>query len=113
MGIFKKYSLFKSWVDASEPKDTVVVLFSLHTAPRELRQLDSELLTTLREMDTSRELSRILSTIQAEERHLQRLSSEIHTDTSKELNISSPSRECTQANTSTVDPRHNLLLEIL
>merc|ERR1711990_542806 len=49
---------------------------------------------------------------QAEERHLQRLPSEIHTDTSKELSISSPSKECTPANTSTVDPRLNLPSEI-
>merc|ERR1711990_245726 len=49
---------------------------------------------------------------QAEERHLQRLPSEIHTDTSKELSISSPSKECTPDNTSTVDPRLNLPSEI-
>lgn len=46
--------------------------------------------------------------IQAEERHLQRLSSEIRTDTSRELNISSQSKECTQANTSTAVPRVGL-----
>jgi large subunit ribosomal protein L8e len=38
-----------------------------------------------------------------EEPHLQRLSSEIHTDTSKELSISSLSKECTQVSSSTVD----------
>lgn len=44
-----------------------------------------------------------------EEPHLQKLCSEIHTDTSKELSISSPSKECTQASLFTPDPRVSFL----
>jgi len=91
----------------------VVVLFSPRILARELRQLDSELSTTLRETVTSRVSSRILFMIQAEEPHLQRFASEIRTDTSRDKSISSQSKECTQANTSTAVPRLNSPLEIL
>jgi large subunit ribosomal protein L8e len=47
-------------------------------------------------------LLEISFTTQVEEPHLQRLSSEIHTDTSKELSISLPSRECTPDSSSTL-----------
>jgi len=49
---------------------------------------------------------------QVEEHHLLRLPSEIHTDTSKELSISSLSRECTQASSSMLVPKHPSPLEI-
>jgi len=49
---------------------------------------------------------------QVEVHHLQRLPSEIHTDTSKELSISSLSKECTQASSSMPAPKHPSPLEI-
>ena len=60
------------------------------------------------DLDTSRVLSRIFFMIQAEERHLPGLHSEIHTDTSKDKSISSLLKECTQVNTSTAVPRVGL-----
>ena len=60
------------------------------------------------DIDTSRVSLRILFMIQAEERHLQRFASEIRTDTSRDKSISSQSKECTQANTSTAVPRVGL-----
>merc|ERR1711998_70474 len=50
--------------------------------------------------------------IQVEEPHLQRLPSEIHTDTSKELSTSSPWKECTAASLSMPVLRHPSPLEI-
>ena len=91
----------------------VVLSFSPRILNIELRQLNSEPSTTLREMDTSRVLSRIFFMIQAEERHLPGLHSEIHTDTSKDKSISSLLKECTQVNTSTAVLRLNSPLEIL
>jgi len=49
---------------------------------------------------------------QVEVHHLLRLPSEIHTDTSKELSISSLSKECTQASSSMLAPKHLSPLEI-
>jgi len=49
---------------------------------------------------------------QVEVHHSQRLPSEIHTDTSKELSISSLSKECTQASSSMLAPKHLSPLEI-
>ena len=49
---------------------------------------------------------------QVEVHHLLRLPSEIHTDTSKELSISSLSKECTQASSSMLVPKHPSPLEI-
>jgi len=49
---------------------------------------------------------------QVEEHHLLRLPSEIHTDTSKELSISSLSKECTQVSSSMLAPKHPSPLEI-
>merc|ERR1719331_422108 len=63
-------------------------------------------------MGISRVLGKTLFMMQAVEPHLQRLLSEIHTDTSKELSISSLSKECTLASLSTPDPRHRSPLEI-
>jgi len=83
----------------------VVVLFSSLDPLTELLQLDSELLTTLREKVTLRELSRISFMTPVEEPHLQKLSSEIHTDTSKELSTSSLSKECTLDSLCTPEPR--------
>merc|ERR1711907_795129 len=80
--------------------DVVVVLYSLQEACTELHQLDSELSISLRDKVTSRVLLRISFMTPAEVPHLQRLSSEIHTDTSKELSISLPSKECTLVNSS-------------
>jgi len=89
----------------------VVVSFSSLDPLTELLQLDSELLTTLREKVTLRELSRISFMTPVEEPHLQKLSSEIHTDTSKELSTSSLSKECTLDSLFTPEPRlHSLLV---
>ena len=49
---------------------------------------------------------------QVEVHHLLRLPSEIHTDTSKELSISSLSKECTQVSLSMLAPEHPSPLEI-
>jgi len=49
---------------------------------------------------------------QVEVHHSQRLPSEIHTDTSKELSTSSLSKECTQASSSMPAPKHPSPLEI-
>jgi len=49
---------------------------------------------------------------QVEVHHLLRLPSEIHTDTSKELSISSLSKECTQVSSSMLAPEHPSPLEI-
>jgi len=49
---------------------------------------------------------------QVEVHHSRRLPSEIHTDTSKELSISSLSKECTQASSSMLAPKHLSPLEI-
>ena len=49
---------------------------------------------------------------QVEVHHSQRLPSEIHTDTSKELSISSLSKECTQASSSMLAPKLLSPLEI-
>jgi len=49
---------------------------------------------------------------QVEVHHSQRLRSEIHTDTSKELSISSLSKECTQASSSMPAAKHPSPLEI-
>jgi len=49
---------------------------------------------------------------QVEVHHLLRLPSEIHTDTSKELSISSLSKECTQVSSSMLAPKHPSPLEI-
>ena len=51
-------------------------------------------------MDTSRELSRTLFTKQEEVLHLLRLSSEILTSSSRDMNTSLLLKECTQANSS-------------
>ena len=51
-------------------------------------------------MDTSRELSRTLFTTQEEVLHLLRLSSEILTSSSRDMNTSLLLKECTQANSS-------------
>jgi len=83
----------------------VVVLFSSLDRHTELLQLDSELLTTLREKVTLRELSRISFMTPVEVPHLPRLSSEIHTDTSKESSTSSLSKECTLDNLCTPEPK--------
>jgi len=83
----------------------VVVLFSSLDPHTELLQQDSELLTTLREKVTLRELSRISFMTLVEVPHLPRLFSEIHTDTSKELNTSSLSKECTLVNLCTPEPK--------
>jgi hypothetical protein len=49
--------------------------------------------------------------IQEEEPHLQKLSSEIHTDTSKELSISLPSKECTLVSSYMLAQKPHFLLE--
>ena len=49
---------------------------------------------------------------QVEVHHSLRLPSEIHTDTSKELSISSLSKECTQVSSSMLAPKHPSPLEI-
>jgi len=84
----------------------VVLLFSSPEELTELLQQDSELSITLREKDTSRVLSEISFMTPVEEPHSQRSSSETHTDTSKELSTSSPSKVCTLDSSSMPVPRH-------
>jgi len=81
------------------------VLSSRPTPRRELPQLVSEHWTSPNVEDTSRELSRILCTIQVEAHHSQRLFSETSTNSSNTLSFSSQLRACIPASSFMLDPK--------
>merc|ERR1712147_113595 len=83
--------------DASGPKDTEAAVSLKLTLTREWPPPNSEHSTSLRDRDTSRELSRTSFTTLEEAHPSLRLSSETNINTSTAPSISSPSKVCTPA----------------
>merc|ERR1711973_376887 len=103
---------FARWVELFVAKERVLEVSSELIKREEREQLNLDHWIMLKGMVTSKELSRISSTILEEVLHLLLYASGIHTNSNSGKSCSLPLKECTLVNSSTVERKQHCRLEI-